>query len=148
MEVDTSGWSGDGEFTERLIDALESLGCVRMVKVEDAPASRADAGFSFISNELFVAFASIDRVVRTRRLGIVPWSKVVREPATTIEGLEAALSALPAIGPPDYSDEGMLQYLRTERVLQPYQTRGTKLIELVRLYAAGTAPRRDPNGAA
>ena len=32
----------------------------------------------------------------------------------------------------------MLQYLRTERIVPPYQTRGYKLVELVRLYEAGT----------
>ena len=47
--------------------------------------------------------------------------------------LEAALADIPDIGAPDYSDDGMLQYLRTERILQPYQTRSYKLIELVRL---------------
>jgi hypothetical protein len=33
----------------------------------------------------------------------------------------------------------MLQYLRTERVIPPYQTRGIKLVELVRIYEAGSA---------
>jgi hypothetical protein len=28
----------------------------------------------------------------------------------------------------------MLQYLRTERIVPPYQTRGYKLVELVRIY--------------
>jgi hypothetical protein len=31
----------------------------------------------------------------------------------------------------------MLQYLKTERVIPPYQTRGYKLVELVRVYEAG-----------
>jgi hypothetical protein len=106
MEVDASGWSGEGEFTQRLIDAMGTIGPVRFLKVEDAPASRADAGFSFISNELFV-------------------------------------SALADLGSPDYSDDGMLQYLRAERIVPPYQSRGYKLIELVRIYEAGTVPRRD-----
>jgi hypothetical protein len=35
----------------------------------------------------------------------------------------------------------MIQYLRTERVIPPYQTRGYKLIELVRIYRAGSFPR-------
>lgn len=144
MEVDTSGWSGDGAFTKRLIDALGNVGFVSSLKVEDAPASRADAGFSFISNELFVLFESTERVVRTRRFGFIPGSTVVRETAMTLDRLEAWLSALPDVGLPDYSDEGMLQYLRTERLVSPYQTRGHKLIELVRLYEAGTVPRRDP----
>jgi len=34
----------------------------------------------------------------------------------------------------DYADEGMIQYLRTERVIPPYQTKGYKLIELLRIY--------------
>ena len=45
------------------------------------------------------------------------------------------------IGAPDYADAGMIQYLRTERIVPPYQTRGYKLVELVRLYEVGTAPR-------
>jgi hypothetical protein len=28
----------------------------------------------------------------------------------------------------------MVQYLRTERIVPPYQTRGYKLVELVRIY--------------
>ena len=51
------------------------------------------------------------------------------------------MTAAPEIGPPDYADEGMLQYLRTERIVPPYQTRGYKLVELVRLYDA-SSPRR------
>ena len=144
MKVDASGWSGDGEFTRRLIDALQMVRAVSLLKVEDAPASRADAGFSFISNEVFVVFESTERVVRTRRFGFIPRSTVVRQKALSLEGLEAALSALQDVGLPDYSDEGMLQYLRTERVIPAYQTRGYKLIELVRVYEAGTTPRRDP----
>jgi hypothetical protein len=143
MDVDTSGWSGDGEFTKRLIDALESFGTVSLLKVEDAPASRADAGFSFISNELFVLFECTERVVRTRRLGFIPGSSVRREKTMTLDGLEASLASLADVGPSDYSDEGMLQYLRTERVVPPYQTRGYKRIELVRVYEAGTVPRRE-----
>ena len=111
--------------------------------MEDAPASRADAGFSFISNELFVHFASTTHTVRRRKLGFIPASGTLREKLMTLNGLEAALAAIPEIGVPDYSDDGMLQYLRTERILQPYQTRSCKLIELVRIYEAGTLPRRD-----
>jgi hypothetical protein len=49
-------------------------------------------------------------------------------------GLAAWLAAEGDIGPADYADEGMVQYLRTERVVPPYQTRGYKLVELVRIY--------------
>jgi hypothetical protein len=60
----------------------------------------------------------------------------------SVPDLEQALTLSPGIGAPDYADEGMLQYLRTERVIPPYQTKGYKLVELVRVYEAGM-PRRD-----
>jgi len=143
MDLDASGWSGEGELTRRLIAELEGVAPVRFVKVEDAPASRADAGFSFISNELFVRFASAPRVVRGRKLGFIPAASVVEDKLMTLAALEARLSVVDGVGPPDYSDDGMLQYLRSERVVPAYQTRGYKLIELVRIYEAGTEPRRD-----
>ena len=143
MNLEASGWSGEGTFTKLLIEALREYPAVESLKVEDAPASRADAGFSFISNELFVHFASTTHTVRRRKLGFIPASGTLREQLMTLDGLEAALAAIPEIGVPDYSDDGMLQYLRTERILQPYQTRSCKLIELVRMYEAGTLPRRD-----
>ena len=60
----------------------------------------------------------------------------------TIAELESTLTGTPEIGAPDYSDEGMMQYLRAERVIPPYQTRGYKIVELVRIYEAGVEPRR------
>jgi len=143
MNLDGSGWSGEGTFTKLLIAALREFPAVEALKVEDAPASRADTGFSFISNELYVLFESTTQTVRRRKLGFIPASGMLREQLMTLGGLEAALAAIPDIGVPDYSDDGMLQYLRTERILQPYQTRSYKLIELVRIYEAGTLPRRD-----
>jgi hypothetical protein len=77
-------------------------------------------------------------------LGFIPGSTLIREKALTLVQLEALLADVPELGEADYSDEGMLQYLRTERVVAPYQTRGYKLIELVRVYETGTTPRRDP----
>jgi hypothetical protein len=76
-----------------------------------------------------------------RRLGVFPGSREVTYQKLDVAGLEAMLTAAPDIGPPDYADEGMLQYLRTERIVPPYQTRGYKLVELIRLYDA-SAPRR------
>jgi hypothetical protein len=142
MEVEASGWSGDGDFTARLIDALELLP-VRLVKVEDAPASRADSAFIFVSNELFVVFDTEAREVRSRTLGVIPTTKLVHEKVMTLADLEKALAGIPGVGEPDYSDEGMLQYLRAERIVPPYQTRGYKMVELVRIYEAGTTPKRD-----
>ena len=47
---------------------------------------------------------------------------------------------LRAIGAPDYSDPAMLQYLRSERIIPPYQTRGYKMVEMVRIYEVGKGP--------
>ena len=141
MEIDTSKWSGEGSFTQRLIDWLAKLDSLTLVRIEDAPASRSEADYNFISNEVFVAFETAVRSEPVRRLGLFPGSREVTYQKLDVAGLEALLTAAPEIGPPDYADEGMLQYLRTERIVPPYQTRGYKLVELVRLYDAG-APRR------
>jgi hypothetical protein len=106
------------------------------VRVEDAPASRSEADYSFISNEIFVVFAIRRSEERVRRFGILPGTRTVATKAMTIDGLEVALGAAAEIGPPDYADAGMLQYLRAERIIPPYQTRGYKLVELVRIYEA------------
>ena len=142
MDLDTTGWSGDGAFTQTLIDSFQCLEQVADLRVEDVPASRSDVGYNFISNELFVRFHTRDRAVRARVLGLLPLTRTVTEPVMTVTDLERALSELEEVGPPDYADEGMLQYLRTERIVPPYQTRGYKLVELVRIYEAGSAPRR------
>ena len=120
MEFDAVEWSGEGAFTQVLVDALKALPGIAFVKVADAPASRADGSFSFISNEVFVAFAG------------------GRGPLLSIPELSSVLEGIDGIGAPDYGDDGMLQYLRTERIVPPYQTRGYKLIELVRIYRAAT----------
>ena len=142
MEIDTTKWSGEGSFTQRLIDRLAKLDGLTLARVEDAPASRSEADYNFISNEVFVAFATAVRMEPVRRLGLFPGTREVRYPALDVARLEILLTDDPEIGPPDYSDGGMLQYLRTERIIPPYQTRGYKLVELVRIYAAG-APRRE-----
>jgi|SRR5437773_1881712 len=139
MQVDTSKWSGEGAFTQVLLDRLLELGSIASVRVEDAPASRSEADYNFVSNEVFVTFASSERREPVRRFGFLPGSRTVLEKAMTIRALEAALTAIPDVGSPDYADEGMLQYLRTERIVPPYQTRGYKLVELVRVYEVRTA---------
>jgi hypothetical protein len=140
-EVDTSNWSGEGTFTQLLIERLRGLDAVSFVKVEDAPATRSDADYNFISNEVFVQFATHDREERSTRFGFLPSTRTVTEKVLDLAGLERALIEIADIGTPDYADEGMLQYLRTERIVPPYQTRGYKLVELVRIYESGT-PRR------
>jgi hypothetical protein len=141
FELDTSGWSGEGTFTQVLIDRLREVSGVRFVRVEDAPATRSDADYNFISNELFVGFETTERKERTTRFGFLPATRVVTEKALTLGRLDTALTALADVGAPDYADEGMLQYLRAERIVPPYQTRGYKIVELVRIYEIGT-PRR------
>ena len=141
FEIDTAGWSGEGAFTQVLIDRLAHVDDVRFVRVENAPATRSDADYNFISNELFVGFATLDRQEPFKRFGLFPGSRRVTMKAMTIAGLETALTAMPEVGAPDYGDQGMLQYLRSERIVPPYQTRGYKLVELVRIYEIGS-PRR------
>jgi hypothetical protein len=137
--VDASNWSGEGEFTQVMIDHLQNLDAIAALRVEDAPASRSEADYNFISNEIFVTFATTVRLERGRRFGILPTMRTIGEKAMTIPQLEVALSSTAAIGAPDYSDDGMLQYLRAQRIVPPYQTRGYKLVELVRVYEAGAA---------
>jgi len=142
FELDTEAWTGEGTFTQLVLDHLRELDTIRLVRVENAPATRSDADYNFISNEIYVAFATVEREERIKRFGVLPATRKVAEKAMTFSGLEAALAEMAGIGAPDYSDNGMMQYLRTERIVPPYQTRGYKLVEMVRIYEAGT-PRRD-----
>jgi hypothetical protein len=134
MEPDTSGWSGEGTFTQTLLDAIRHEARIAAMRVEDAPATRSDADYNFVSNEIYVRFDRRNRREAIRRFGFLPGSREIVEKSMTLADLEALLSAAEGVGPPDYSDEGMLQYLRTERIIPPYQTKGFKLVELVRIY--------------
>jgi hypothetical protein len=140
-ELDTSNWSGEGTFTQVLIDRLRAVDAIGLVRVEDAPASRTEADYNFISNEIFVAFTTIERAEPIKRFGFLPGTRAVSEKAMTVPDLERVLTAIEGVGAPDYSDEGMLQYLRAERIIPPYQTRGYKLVEMVRIYEVGTPSR-------
>jgi hypothetical protein len=134
FETDRSNWSGEGQFTQLLLERLPELPGIRRVRVEDAPATRSEADYQFMSNEMYVEFAVQNREEAYKRFGVLPATRLVPEKLLTLAGLEAALAAMPDVGAPDYSDDGMLQYLRTERVIPPYQTRGYKLVELLRIY--------------
>lgn len=134
MEPDLGGWSGDGDFTIRLLERLRRIDEIAFIRVEDAPSSRSGSGYVLVANEIFVAFAASPRRVPSRWLGLWPRTRVVEEPSLSLAGLGARLSADQDIGPPDYADQAMLQYMRTERIVAPFQTRGYKLVELVRLY--------------
>ncbi len=143
MQIDTSKWSGEGTFTQVLIDRIQQIDRVAFLRVEDAPASRTEADYNFISNEIFVGFAVEVHHEPTRRFGILPATKTIERKTMTIAGLEQALIGIEDVGAPDYSDDGMMQYLRAERIVPPYQTRGYKLVELVRIYEIGSVPRAD-----
>jgi len=134
FETDRSNWSGEGQFTQLLLERLPELPGIRRVRVEDAPTTRSEADYQFMSNEMYVEFAVQNREEAYKRFGVLPATRLVPEKLLTLAGLEAALTAMPDVGAPDYSDDGMLQYLRTERVIPPYQTRGYKLVELLRIY--------------
>jgi hypothetical protein len=140
MHIESGGWTGEGSFTGILLEALKGVEAIAYMRVEDAPASRAEPGYAFISNEIYVGFKTGPRTETRRRLGL-PWPVTVEASLMTLAGLSAHLGHVEGVGEPDYSDEGMLQYLRTERIVAPYQTKGYKVVEMVRIYEVGT-PRR------
>jgi hypothetical protein len=139
MDVDSSAWSGEGTFTQIVLDKLRRMDDLAAIRVEDAPSTRSEADYNFVSNEIFVRFQVRSRREPGRRLGILPTTRVVTEKVLSLADLAARLAADEDIGPADYTDDGMVQYLRTERIVPPYQTRGYKLVELVRIYESGEA---------
>ena len=141
MQVESAGWGGEGAFTAALIEALGAVDTIEFLRVEDAPASRAEPGYAFISNEIYVRFKTGVRE-GTRRRFFLPWPSTAAVKRMTLGELAARLGSAGGIGEPDYADDGMLQYLRTERIVAPYQTKGYKVIEMVRIYEVGT-PRRE-----
>ena len=138
MFVDSDGWSGEGEFTQAVLDRLRVVDEIAAVKVEDAPSTRSEADYNFIANEIFVTFATTHREEAVTRLLFFPGTKRVPEKAMTFAALARLLEETEGIGPPDYGDDAMIQYLRTERIIPPYQTKGYKLVELLRIYESGS----------
>jgi hypothetical protein len=136
MHVDSEGWSGEGAFTQVVVDRLRAVEEIAGLKVEDAPATRSEADYNFLANEIFVTFATRVERESTKLLGIIPGHKRVTAKAMTFDALAKLLEESAGIGPADYTDEAMIQYLRTERIIPPYQTKGYKLVELVRIYEA------------
>lgn len=141
MQIESSGWTGEGSFTSALLEVLKAIEAIEFVKVEDAPASRAEPGYAFISNEIYVRFRIDVRRETKRRFG-VPWPASVEVKRMALGGLAERLGHVEGVGEPDYADDGMLQYLRAERIVAPYQTKGIKVVEMVRIYEVGT-PRRE-----
>ncbi len=123
-------WSGEGDFTQHLLDILAGWAPIASIRVADAPAGREGPGYAFLANEVFVTF----EVRAVERPAYAFWRPPVFEPTASIDDLVAHLTSIETIGEPAYHDEGMLQYLHTQRIIPPYQTRGVKLVELVRIY--------------
>ena len=140
VAIDRQHWSGEGDFTGRLIEWLAARTDVVLLRVEDSTSTRAEVDYNFISNEIYVGFRTCDHQERRRLLGVIPVTRTVSAPVMTLSQLDDALVADPDLPDPDFADEGMIQYLQTERVIPPYQTKGYKLIELVRVYEAGSPP--------
>lgn len=135
-EIDAAKWSGDGDFTRALVDVLGACEEVVRVRVEDSPASHDDAGYAFLSNEIYVDFTPRAEAYTVKWLGVIPVARTRQVPALDLRALAARLAGVEGVGEPDYQDEGMLQYLRAERVKAPWQTKGIKVVELVRIYQA------------
>ena len=140
-DLDREQWSGEGDFTETLVDWFLEQDIITFLKIEDSLSTRSDVDYNFISNEIFLSFLTRERVKCDRRFGFFPRQRTVFDKVMTIEQLETVLAEDAAVGPPDYADKDMIQYLRTERIIPPYQTKGYKLVELVRIYEVGTRPR-------
>ena len=140
VHVDTTKWSGEGVFTATVVETLRTIPSIDSVRVEDAPSSRADSGFNFISNEVYVRFRAESYTEPGRWLGFVPVRRTAWRPVSTLTNLEVELASVEAVGAADYVDDGMVQYLKTERVIPPYQTRGYKIAEMVRIYALPFEP--------
>src|SRR4026207_1708646 len=105
-ELDATIWSGGAGFPQIVIDRLRELDAIRSVRVEDAPATRSEADYNFISNEIFVTFTTTTRQEPITRFGLLPATRSVEQKSMTIADLEKRLTALADVGEPDYSDEG------------------------------------------
>src|SRR5499427_2139814 len=88
MDVDTSNWSGEGTFTQALVERLKTIDGLTLVRVEDAPASRSEADYNFMSNEIFVVFETAMRDEPVRRLGLFPGRRSVAYKKMSIADLE------------------------------------------------------------
>lgn len=141
MRVESAGWSGEGEFTAVVLESLKGIDAIEFLRVEDAPASRAEPGYAFVSNEIYVRFRRPAFAWASRLLGRLRVDGRTRDSAMTLAELGRLLGGLTAVGEPDYADDGLLQFLKAERIIAPHQSKGIKVVELVRIYEAGSPPR-------
>ena len=87
MHVDNAGWSGEGAFTQIVLDRLRTIEQVAAVKVEDAPATRSEADYNFIANEIFVTFATSGAARADQEAGDLSWQRRRgHEKAMTFDG--------------------------------------------------------------
>jgi hypothetical protein len=135
-EIVRDAWSGDGDFTQHLVDHLRNWPPIATIRVEDAPTGREGEGFNFLANDVFLTFA----VRPVRQPAYAFWRRQILATTASTGDLVAYLTAIETIGEPAYHDEGMLQYLHTQRIVGPYQSKGVKLVELVRVYVGKVAP--------
>jgi len=91
MQVESAGWGGEGAFTAVLLDVLRAIEPVEFVRVEDAPASRAEPGYAFVSNEIYVKFKADLRTEARRRFGL-PWPRKVEVKQMTLGNSLPALA--------------------------------------------------------
>ena len=140
-ECDISAWSGEGAFTQQLINWFTEQETIAFLKVEDAKSARADVEYNFISNEIFLQFHTVKKTKKQSLWGVLSFNRTIFDKLMTIEELHVLLENQQEIGSVDYADADMIQFLRTERIVPPYQTKGYKLIELVRIYEFGATSR-------
>ncbi|MGH9198810.1 MAG: hypothetical protein ACRD1T_24170, partial [Acidimicrobiia bacterium] len=98
QRVDTTNWSGEGEFTQTVLDRLKSIETISFIRVEDAPSTRSEANYSFISNEIYVGFVSRSRTEPTIRFGVWRSLRTVEEKMMSLSLLERELTSSETIG--------------------------------------------------
>ena len=124
MRLDTSNWSGEGAFTQVLIDCLQRLDAIDLVRVEDAPASRSEADYNFISNEIYVAFATEAREERVTRFDSCP-RRAPFSQAPEHSGVSSRPSPQPRNRRTRLLGRGLLQYYGPSALSRPIRRRIT-----------------------
>ena len=141
MQIESSGWGGEGTFTAVLLEALKSIETIEYLRVEDAPASRAEPGYAFLSNEVYVKFRTDSRNGTRRRFGI-PWPTRVEVKQMSLGELAARLGQRRRRGRTGLRRrrDAAVPPHRAHR--RPLPDQGVKVVEMVRIYEVGT-PRRE-----
>ena len=101
--IDRDRWSGEGDFTEQLLSWLSEQSDVISLRVEDAPSTRTDVEYNFISNEIYVEFKVREFYQSRRVLGVIPLGRKSLEKTMSLEKLNRVLSEESELGEPDYA---------------------------------------------